>query len=264
MRPLTTPQRNLECKQEGHRAAGEDAGATRAPDRSAGVPPARLVASSRPGEITIRDRGRLPHWEMENAIYFVTFRLADSLPKSVLERIATERESILRTSSQLKRDLSPDERRKLQQLSTKAIEQYLDAGAGSCHLRNPDIATLVADTLRHFDKERYCLFAWCIMPNHVHVLARIFRRYTLASVLHSWKSFSAKGANQILSARGAFWQKEYYDHLIRDECEFERAIQYVVDNPVKAGLCDWKWVWVARRDTATVAGEDAGATRKSA
>jgi len=226
-----------------------------ASDRSAGVPPA-VSGASRPrfGEVKIRDRGWLPHWEKESATYFITFRLADSLPKSVLERIASERENIIQSASQLKRNLSPDERKKIRQLSTKHIEQFLDNGAGARHLRNPAIAALVADTLRHFDNQRYRLFAWCVMPNHVHVVVRFFPGQTLASVVHSWKSFTAKQANRILESRGAFWQKEYYDHLIRDEHEFESAVQYVADNPVKAGLRDWKWVWVCGRDARTTAG----------
>ena len=140
-------------------------------DRSAGVPPA-VAGASRPrfGEVTIHDRGRLPHWEKESATYFITFRLHDSLPQSVLERIESERESLVKTAKQLNRAASPSERKKLQQLSTKVIEQYLDNGSGACHLKHPAIANIVADALRHFEDKRYRLFAWCIMPNHVHVV----------------------------------------------------------------------------------------------
>ena len=92
------------------------------------------------------------------------------------------------------------------------------------------------------------------MPNYVHVVARIFVNYSLASVVHSWKSFTGKKANDLLGCQGAFWQREYYDHLIRNENEFQRAIQYVADNPVKAGLKNWPWVWVWRQDGPIVAG----------
>ncbi len=233
---------------------------------SAGVSPA-VSGASRPhfGEVTIHDRGRLPHWEKESATYFITFRLADSLPSEVLDRIESERDSIVLTAKQLARDLSSSERRKIEQLSTKIIERYLDNGQGSCHLRNPAIADLVADALRYFDNRRYRLLAWCIMPNHVHVVARFFPGETLASVIPSWKSFSAKRANLILGSGGAFWQKEYYDHLVRDESEFKHAIQYVADNPAKAGLQKWRWVWVCGQlcgqDAHTTAAGDGGATK---
>ncbi len=231
------------------------------PDRSAGVPPA-VAGASRPrfGEVKIRNRRRLPHWEKDRATYFITFRLADSLPKSVLDRIESERQAIVRTANQLHRDLSADERRKIQQLSTPVIEEFLDSGAGACLLRNPVIAEEVANSIVHFNEKRYRLFAWCVMPNHVHVVAKLFPGQALATVVHSWKSFSAKIANRILGSHGIFWQREYYDHLIRSESEFERAIRYVEENPAKAGLKDWNWVWVCGRDARTTAAEDGGAT----
>src|ERR1022692_1110215 len=235
---------------------------TTEPDRSAGVPPA-VAGASRPrfGEVTIRNRGRLPHWEEEGATYFITFRLADSLPNEVLDRIESERRAIVTTANQLHRALSADERRKIQQLSTPVIEQFLDNGAGACRLRNPPIAEELANTLRHFDEKRYRLLAWCIMPNHVHVVVRLFPGENLAAAVHSWKSFSAKHANRILGVRGSFWQREYYDHLIRSQEEFERAVRYVEENPAKANLKHWKWVWVCGRDALTTASEDGGATK---
>jgi len=232
-----------------------------ASDRSAGVPPA-VAGASRPrfGDVTIRDRGRLPHWEKDGATYFITFRLADSLPKSILDRIESERQAIVTTARQLHRELSADERRKIQRLSTPVIERFLDSGAGACHLGKAAIAEEVASALRHFDEKRYRLFAWCVMPNHVHVVARLFPGQILAAVVHSWKSFSAKHANRILASHGVFWQREYYDHLIRSEAEFERALRYVAENPAKAGLNDWTWLWVCGRDAHTPAAEDGGAT----
>jgi len=234
-------------------------------DSSAGVPPA-VSGASRPrfGEVTIRNRGRLPHWEKEGATYFITFRLADSLPKSVLERIESERQAIVNTANQLHRALSPDERRKIQQLSTPVIEQFLDNNYGACHLRNPVVAEELANALRYFDQKRYRLFAWCIMPNHVHVVVNLLPVEALATMVHSWKSFSAKQANRILGLKGRFWQREYYDHLIRGEGEFERAVRYVAENPVKANLKDWKWVWVRGRDARGTAAENGGATAKGA
>jgi len=160
----------------------------------------------------------------------------------------------------MRRELSTDERKKLQKLSAKAIEQYLDSGAGSCHLRNPTTADEVANALTQFDNQRYRLFAWCVMPNHVHIVVRLFSGHTLASVVQAWKSFSAHRSNKLLNLKGPFWQREYYDHLIRDESEFERAVRYVGENPIKAGLQDWRWVWVCGPEAHTTAAGDGGAT----
>jgi REP element-mobilizing transposase RayT len=237
-------------------------GRTPEPERSAGVPPA-VAGAGRPrfGEVTIRHRGRLPHWEKEGATYFITFRLADSLPEETLDRIESERQAIVTTANQLHRALSVDERKKIQRLSTPVIEQFLDTGAGACHLRNPTIAEELANILRHFDEKRYRLFAWCIMPNHVHIVVRLLPCEKLAAVVHSWRSLSAKRANRVLGRHGAFWQREYYDHLIRGEEEFERAVRYVADNPNQANLQHWKWVWVRGRDARATAAEAGGATK---
>ncbi|HYL11884.1 MAG TPA: transposase [Terriglobales bacterium] len=225
---------------------------------SAGVPPA-VTGASRPrfGEVTIRDRGRLPHWEQESATYFITLRLTDSLPKTLLEKIESERKSIVNNAKTLGRKLSPDEQKRLRNLSTARVENCLDAGAGTCHLRNPAIADAVRRTLLYFDDKRYRRFGWCVMPNHVHVVLRLFPRQQLAWVIHSWKSFSAKEANRILGQHGAFWQREYYDHLVRNEIELERALRYLAENPVKAGPVNWGWVWVWvwGRDAPTTAGK---------
>ncbi len=224
-------------------------------DGSAGVPPA-VAGASRPrlGSVTIRNRGRLPHWEAEGATYFVTFRLDDSLPKSVLDQIESERRAIIKTANQLRRPLSSDERKRLQHLSTPIIERFLDSGSGSCHLKNRAVASRVADALRYFDEQRYRLFAWCIMPNHVHFVFKVFPGHPLADVVHSWKSLTAKRANRILGAKGTFWQREYYDHLVRDADELERAVRYVMMNPEKAKLSNWEWVWMRGQDARATAG----------
>jgi len=125
------------------------------------------------------------------------------------------------------------------------LDAYLDQGRGACHLSRPPVARIVAENLRHLDGVRHELLAWCIMPNHVHTVMQLFVGQDLHRVLHSWKSFTSKKALRFLgcSAGTAFWQKEYFDRLIRDEEDLRDTIQYVVNNPLKAGLKDWPWVW---------------------
>ncbi len=131
-------------------------------------------------------------------------------------------------------------------------------------MRINEVAEVVAATLRLFDEKRYRLFAWCIMPNHVHAVVCVFPTYKLSKILHSWKSYTAKEADRILRTHGTFWQREYYDHLLRDESEFERAVKYTAENPTKAGLRNWKWLWVRGQGARATAGEGAGATPKIA
>ena len=195
--------------------------------------------------VTIRDRGRLPHSESAHACYFVTFRLVDSLPTSVLRQIELERVDIVRTADAMKRELSADEQRRMIALTGARIEEYLDAATGSCSLRKPAVAEKIVHALQHFEGTRYRLFAWCVMPNHVHVVFQPLADHTLAEIVHGWKSYTAKEANRLLQRNGVFWQREYYDHLIRNDADLRRVVRYVLDNPDKAGLRDWPWVSAA-------------------
>jgi REP element-mobilizing transposase RayT len=196
------------------------------------------------GEVTIRDRGYLPHWEAEGATYFVTFRLGDSLPQSVLDSILFERKDILLTAERQGRQLSATELERLEELFSERIESHLDSGCGACYLAKPEIGDMVAGALQFFEGQRYRQFAWSVMPNHVHAVFRPFPNWSLEKIMHSWKSFTAKEADKMLNRTGEFWEPEYYDHLIRSEEEFYRYIEYVTSNPKRAGLGDWKWVWV--------------------
>ena|ERR1700720_1965001 len=194
---------------------------------------------------TIRSRGRLPHWEADQAIYFVTFRLADSLPRAVLQEFEAERRNILAAAKQAGRSIlsSLDERR-LEELLSERIQAKLDTGSGKCFLGDPEIAGVVAEALRHFNLSKYRIYAWCVMPNHVHTLFRILESHKLAEILHAWKSFSATRANRLLGRSGGFWQREYYDHLVRSEDEFYRIVNYIAENPNRARLRGWRWVGV--------------------
>lgn len=203
------------------------------------VPPASCRQA---GGLRIRHRGRLPHWEIEKGTYFVTFRLNDSVPRKVADSYRFERENIIHTAQQLNRVLTDYELERLGKLYSEKIECYLDSGIGNCFLRQPAIAKLVKDALEYFDGERYILYSWCIMPNHVHVVFCPAAAYPLDKLLHSWKSYTSKQANRLLNRSGNFWQREYYDHLIRNEKEFYHTIEYVMNNPIKAGLQDWPWV----------------------
>jgi REP element-mobilizing transposase RayT len=189
-----------------------------------------------------RKSNGLPHWEINNGAYFITFRLGDSISKSVSDAYRFERKKIIKTAAQMNRELTEFEHIKLQKLFSDRIENKLDSGAGSCYLKCPEIAELVKNALYYFNGNRYDLIAWCIMPNHVHVVTKARNNYDLETIVHSWKSFTANAANKILGRKGAFWQREYYDHLIRDEKGFIRIVEYVLDNPQKAGLKDWQWV----------------------
>jgi len=189
-----------------------------------------------------RSGAYLPHWTQTAAIYAVTFRLADSLPADVLERWRVERDKIVHPGQTQGQELTSHQQRDLARLYCDSVESYLNAGHGQCYLREPKVAELVANALKHFDGERYNLIAWAVMPNHVHAILKPYQGIELPDILRSWKSYTANKANELLRRTGAFWQSEYYDHLIRDQEDFDHQVNYVLSNPNKAGLSDWPWV----------------------
>lgn len=199
------------------------------------------------------ERGYLPHSDFPGLVQFVTFRLADSMPAA--------------RRSEWEHLLSIED---LREKRTK-LEEYLDRGVGECWLREPHAATLCEEALRFFHNERYELLAWCVMPNHVHVLVHVWEM-PLWKMVRSWKQFIQAEARTILAERRpparlddtlptrragrpalqSFWQREYWDTFMRSEEQERTAIRYIENNPVKAKLCraaaDWKHSCARFRD----------------
>jgi alanine--tRNA ligase len=199
-----------------------------------------LVSDSQDINIKKSEGRHLPHWSTEGATYFVTFRLTDSVPSSRRDQWRAERDELARLEAA--GVLSDRERASARYLLREEVDRYLDAGAGECLLNDPRAATIVADALKHFDQDRYDLWAWVVMPNHVHALVTPRAGNQLSSVLHSWKSFTANAINQTLGRSGDVWMDESYDHIVRNQAEFTRYVNYILENPVKARLVDWQFV----------------------
>ncbi|MFA7230687.1 MAG: transposase [Victivallaceae bacterium] len=176
-------------------------------------------------------RGYLPHFDNAVAIQHVTFHLADSLPESVLVRLAQE----VRYLPLEKQDA---ERR-------KRLEAWIDAGHGSCIMREPPVARIVQNAFLFFDGQRYRLLAWVVMPNHVHVLFQPVNNWTVAKIVASWKKFTATKICSRGEIKSPVWHREYWDRFIRDSRHYEQAVEYIHQNPVKAGLAavaaEWPW-----------------------
>ncbi|MBI1211345.1 MAG: transposase [Alphaproteobacteria bacterium] len=163
-------------------------------------------------------RGYIRHWEAGETPQAITFRLADSLPSALLEQWRDELCHL------------PDDEFALKRRAR--IEKALDLNQGAGDLARSEIAELVENALLHFDASRYRLHAWCIMPNHVHTLLTPMVGHTLSQITHSWKSFTARKANELLKRTKTFWAPEYFDRAIRDEAHYENTVVYIAANPV--------------------------------
>jgi putative DNA methylase len=199
-------------------------------------------------------RRNLPHWYVPGAAHFVTYRLADTIPVEVLRLWREETEAAIRR-------FGPEGRSRAHKLYFARMDKYLDQ-QDKAWLATPTVAAMIRGNLYHHDGTLYHLLAYCIMPNHVHVLLqptwtieqpvegvdepvgeRADARSPLSRIMHSLKSYTANEANKLLRRRGRFWQAESYDHWVRDDDELERIVAYIANNPVKAKLvsrpCDW-------------------------
>ncbi len=173
-------------------------------------------------------RRHLPHWQPKNAVFFVTFRLKFSLPGVVVALLREQHSSGAASMTEGKAFVKWD--------------AFLDnQKSGPRWLARADVSAIVSGVMRDHDRQQYELYAYCIMPNHVHAVFEPLDQATpLSQIVRSVKGRTARAANVILCREGAFWQDESYDHVIRDNIEFARIVDYVLNNPVRAGLAA-KW-----------------------
>jgi putative transposase len=207
-------------------------------------------------------RRHLPHHQPPGATFFVTFRLVDSVPAEVVARLREDDRKEERTLGHVDDKQDRDNRaidRRRRRFSR--FDETLDrCSTGPLWLREPTVADAVKEAIHYRDGKEYELLAYCIMPNHVHMvfsLENVGRRalspHKVTEILENLKWYTAKKANEILGRRGGFWQHESYDHVVRGTRELVRIIAYVLNNPVKAGLADswdsWRWSYV-KKDVA--------------
>ena len=200
---------------------------------------------------------RLPHWSQAGTWSFITWRTNDSLPAEVVEEWRRTRDRwLISQGFDPKRDgwrqqlatASFEVRRQFRLLLADNWERRLDECHGRCELLEPELASIVAKSLRHFDGERYLLDSFVVMPNHVHLIAAFDEPTGMLEQCDNWKHFTSTQINRKLGRMGRFWQPESFDHLIRTEDELHSLRAYIVDNPIRAGLKTNQFVLYCRDD----------------
>ena len=209
----------------------------------------------------------LPHYQPTGYTFFVTYRLNGSLPLEVIKKLKGEREKQLKEIAVISdKSIQQEKYKKMQSVYFGKFDKLLDASDyGPTWIKQKEIAQIVKDAIHFYDKKKYDLICYTIMSNHVHqvftpIVGRDLSRPENQSVLDMnvelqlpivtdilrlIKGSTARECNKILNRSGAFLQHESYDHVVRDYDELERIVEYVLNNPVKASLCekweDWKW-----------------------
>jgi REP element-mobilizing transposase RayT len=197
--------------------------------------------------------GNLPHWQPAGATFFVTMRLAGSIPRHIIEEIKVRKAFDVQAKE---RELEHD----AQKLATELyniekryfgiFDKELDKSNEPYWLREKEIAEIVKASIEFLEGKELTTHAYCIMPNHLHWLfTHQEKGQVLWKILQRMKSFTAKQCNKILKRQGQFWEEESYDHIVRSEKECDNIIGYTLLNPVKAGFVktweEWEFSFVA-------------------
>ncbi|MCB5270672.1 MAG: transposase [Candidatus Cloacimonetes bacterium] len=193
----------------------------------------------------------LPHYQPKNGLLFVTFRLNFAVPAQYINAYHKYRES-LEAQLDIKESIKPQ-----QIVLHKKLFDFVDNYYPEIHseidlTKPPEIAILLSDILRSLHDEYYALYAFTIMPNHVHILLKPLtvdeKDLSLAEIMHKIKGSSARQINLVLQRQGKLWQREYYDHWVRTDQEMWNVVEYIRQNPVRAKLASdpecWRWTWI--------------------
>jgi replication-associated recombination protein RarA len=172
--------------------------------------------------------GNLPHWRQAGAMYFVTWRTADSMPRERVDQWMKEREAWLNAHPE---PWSLHDEEEYYRLFPDRWEAWLDEGNGECLLARPEVRQIIEELLRHEDGTKYQLEDFIVMPNHVHVLVSPLGNHTLSEITQAWKSTAAHRVNKVLGRTGTFWQKESFDHIVRSAEQAQKFRRYIQENP---------------------------------
>ena len=196
----------------------------------------------------------LPHYQPECGIFAITFRLAFSLPLKIIEKLKAEKSDFDKNSKKLKGKEFQIYKNDFERNYYETFDKFLDQYSESPNwLSNDPVAEKVGESLHFMNGKMYKLFAFCIMPNHVHTIIKPLKKnkndyYSLTNIMYSLKRFTASNLNKILNRNGQFWHHESYDHFIRNEDDFENQLNYLMNNPVNAKLVEsienWKHLWI--------------------
>ena len=189
-------------------------------------------------EILIQ-KNRLPHWEQDGCSYFLTFRLADSLPKRLLDEWRRERQIWLKLHPE---PWSAQEEQAYQERFSGSRERWLDAMHGDCVLRHAQAREPLAEK---FAADTSTIWSYVIMPNHVHLLVSLVDGVHLEDWMQVLKGGSAYAINRCLNRKGKLWAKDYFDRLVRDPGHFANCARYIRKNPSKAHLAKSDYAYFA-------------------
>jgi putative transposase len=202
----------------------------------------------------IHYKRRLPHAYTQNNPVFITWRLKFTLPNHLIQSLKEQKDAFEKEIETLSEDYQNMQRYQFSKKQFNWLDELLTQDIDFPQLlQRPDVAEIIQNALHYLDDKKYCLHAYCVMPNHVHVLLTPYcekadEKSALSDITHSLKRYTAREINKLLEKAGAMWARESYDHIVRNETEFGIIIEYIIGNPVKAKLVEhwkaWQYTWI--------------------
>jgi putative transposase len=196
----------------------------------------------------------LPHMFDIRKPVFITYRLKFTLPAVVMKELNQRKTEWLNLNQKLDAE---SKKQRIKHREATFFDWYDKLIAQSSEtpqiLHQREITDIITESFRYFDNQHYTLMAYCVMPNHVHVLIHPLLQesgeiYSCPHITYTWKRYSANQINRVLKRSGSLWQQESYDHMVRDERELSQVLEYIIQNPVMAGLVnkwdEWYGTWV--------------------
>ncbi len=202
-------------------------------------------------QIKTEHTGKLPHFHRIGATFFITTHLHGSLPFDVLKKLKKKRDKLIETTKQKGEADLEREIYMIHRAYFHEFDQLLDNCLNSpTYLINPSIAQVVEASIRKYDQVYYNLVSFTIMPNHIHLVLDfsfqiknnipfdITKYINVSKVMNLIKGASRFEANKILGNTGnSFWDNGYYDRYIRNQHHCLGAVNYTINNVVKAKIC---------------------------
>ncbi len=200
------------------------------------------------GDTELRRRN-LPHLERRGASYFITWRLAGTIPTELLDKLRFQTRALAGRAEDSRNDSKKREQAAAEHKRLFAqFDRFLDAGnTGPKFLADPRMAEIVLNVVKD-QTSIASIDCFTVMPNHAHILFTPIAPHTARDVMKRIKQISAYRCLKIDRSASPFWEEENYDHIVR-EGEWARILIYILQNPVVAGLCkhwrDWPWTYLA-------------------
>ncbi|MCC8175869.1 MAG: transposase [Bacteroidales bacterium] len=176
---------------------------------------------------------KIPHWHQPDKLQFVTFRLGDSLPQPILRELKEQKQRWMEDNPE---PWTPDQMREYHNHFTQKVDRWLDQGYGACYLGRKEVANYFVTKMLEFHSREWCVWAYVVMPNHVHLLLQAINGENLRASLGRFLNITSHEINKMVERKGTLWQREPFDRIVRNEGHYINVLRYMGKNVDQGGV----------------------------